>query len=284
MTKSIGFVDYYISEWHANNYPAWFKQACLELGYAYEVTYAWAEQAVSPVDGVSTDQWCANMGVTRCDTIQELCQKSDAIVILAPSNPEKHIEYAKAVLPFGKPTYMDKPFSDSAGDAKEIFNLAERYATPFFSSSALRYATELDTVDACTAITTFGGGSNLEEYIIHQAEMVVKKMGLGAKAVKAEEIGKCQYFFTIQYADARRAGMHFVKGGVPFVVTMSSGGSADAVYTTIGSDFFGFLIKDMRRFFETKVPSFDTQQTMEVNRIMVSAIKAKNVPGEWVPM
>ena len=23
----IGFIDYYISEWHANNYPAWLKQA-----------------------------------------------------------------------------------------------------------------------------------------------------------------------------------------------------------------------------------------------------------------
>ena len=30
--KHIGFVDYYISEWHANNYPAWFKEAAEKLG------------------------------------------------------------------------------------------------------------------------------------------------------------------------------------------------------------------------------------------------------------
>ena len=34
--KTIGFVDYYISEWHANNYPAWIKQVCEELHLSYE--------------------------------------------------------------------------------------------------------------------------------------------------------------------------------------------------------------------------------------------------------
>ena len=37
--KKIGFVDYYISEWHANNYPAWIDA----LGCDYKVTHAWAE-------------------------------------------------------------------------------------------------------------------------------------------------------------------------------------------------------------------------------------------------
>ena len=280
--KSIGFVDFYLSEWHANNYPAWIKQACTELGYEYELKYAWAEQEISPVDGVSTDKWCAGMGATRCDSIEELCEKSDAIIILSPSNPEKHIEYARAVLPFGKPTYIDKPFSDSKEAAKEIFDIAQKHNTPFFSTSALRYATELDDVDTCAAITTLGSGSNLEEYIIHQAEMVVKKMGLGATAIKAQEIGKCQYFFTVKYDDSRRAGMHFIKGGAPFVVTMSPDNTSDAVYKNIQSDFFVLLIKDILRFFETKTPGFDTKETLEVNKILVSAIKAKNTPDEWI--
>ncbi len=280
--KSIGFVDFYLSEWHANNYPAWIKEACDALGLNYELKYAWGEQEISPVDNVSTDKWCADMGATRCNTIEELCEKSDVIFILSPSNPEKHIEYARVVLPYGKPTYIDKPFSDTIEDAKEIFDIAEKYGTPFFSSSALRYATELDDTDTCAAITTFGSGSNLEEYIIHQAEMIVKKMGLGAKAIKAEEIGKCQYFLTIKYDDSRRAGMHFAKGGAPFVVTMSPNDEYNVIYKNIESDFFVFLIKDVLRFFETKTPSFDTRETLEVNRILVAAIKAKNTPNEWI--
>ena len=41
--KSIGFADYYISEWHANHYPEWIRKASVELGYDFEVKYAWAE-------------------------------------------------------------------------------------------------------------------------------------------------------------------------------------------------------------------------------------------------
>ena len=32
--KTIGFVDYYISEWHANNYPVWIKKICEEIRYS----------------------------------------------------------------------------------------------------------------------------------------------------------------------------------------------------------------------------------------------------------
>lgn len=280
--KNIGFIDFYLSEWHANNYPAWIKEVNEELGTEYIVKYAWAEKDISPVDGVSTDEWCNNMGAIRCSTITELCEKSDVIIILSPSNPEKHLEYAKQALPFGKPTYIDKPFSDSTENAKEIFSIAEKHNTPFFSTSALRYATELDEVESCSAITTLGSGSNLEEYIIHQAEMVVKKLGLGATAIKAQEIGKSQYSFTIKYADTRMAGMHFVKGGAPFAVTMSPNDTSDAVYKNIESDFFVLLIKDILRFFETKTSSFNTNETLEVNKILVSAIKAKNAPDKWI--
>ena len=35
--KTIGFVDYYISEWHANNYPEWIKQASEKLKKSEEV-------------------------------------------------------------------------------------------------------------------------------------------------------------------------------------------------------------------------------------------------------
>ena len=108
MSKSIGFVDYYISEWHANNYPGWIKEASKVVGEDFEVKYAWAEKDVSLFDGVRTDEWCEKYGVERCATIAELCEKSDFICILAPSDPEKHLEYAREALKFGKYSYWDK--------------------------------------------------------------------------------------------------------------------------------------------------------------------------------
>lgn len=280
--KKIGFIDYYISEWHANNYPAWIKEANAGLGYDYEVCYAFAEEYVSPVDGVNTDEWCEKFGVTRCLTIEELCEKSDVIIILAPSNPEKHLELVKKAFPCGKPMYIDKSFADTYENAKEIFALAEKYGVSFFSSSALRYATELDEVENCNAIATMGGSGSVEEYIIHQAEMVVKKLGIGAKEIKAQKISDYQYTFTVKYPDERRAGMHFVQGGPPFTVFMNSKDISYTVHKVIQSNTFGGLIRDILKFFETGKFSFKAEEILEVNRIMVAAIKAKNNPDVWV--
>ena len=144
--KKIGFVDYYISEWHANNYPKWIKEISAELGEDFEVCYAFAEMDISPVDGVTTDEWCKKMGVERCDIVGELCEKSDFIMILAPSNPEKHLGYCKEAFKYGKLTYVDKTFAPNSEIAEEIFALGERYGTKFFSTSALRYAEELSDI------------------------------------------------------------------------------------------------------------------------------------------
>ena len=39
--KKIGFIDYYIDEWHANNYPNWIRESKykdeFEVSYAYEM-------------------------------------------------------------------------------------------------------------------------------------------------------------------------------------------------------------------------------------------------------
>ena len=206
--KKIGFVDYYMSEWHANKYPAWIKEAAAELGLDMELTYCWAELDVSPLDGITTDQWCENYGVTKCATLEELCEKSDYIVLLAPKDPDKHLGYAEVVLKYGKRTYIDKTFAPDLETAKRIFALGEEYGAPFFSTSALRYSEELGELDAPTNMTVMGSGSNFEEYFIHLAEMVVKKMGTGIKRVKAEPSGN-QWIIIADYENGNRAVMLF---------------------------------------------------------------------------
>ena len=179
--KKIGFVDYYISEWHANNYPGWIKTACDKLGLDFVLSYAWAERDISPLDGRSTDEWCNAFGVEKCATVDELCERADFIIVLAPSNPEKHLSYAESVLKYGKPTYIDKTFAPDHATAKKIFELGEKYSAPFFSSSALRYANEIkDVSSTATSVDVKGGGSSPEEYIIHQIEMLVKCIGIGS--------------------------------------------------------------------------------------------------------
>lgn len=279
--KKIGFIDYYISEWHANNYPAWLKDASEKLSLEYEVAYAWAELDVSPKYKESTDEWCTRMGVTRCATLEELCEKSDVIVILAPSDPDKHYGYAKRALKFGKPTYIDKTFAPDLHTANAIREISEAEGAPFFSTSALRYATELDTDFDCTEIMTTGSGSSINEYIIHQIEMVVVKLGLGAKRIRATTDASKTFFF-IDYEDGRRATMLFAPS-MPFTLYMLTDG-VKPVYKKADSPYFQSLMEDILRFFESKEPSFPTDETIEVMKIREGALVAASKLGEWVEL
>ena len=278
--KKIGFVDYYLSEWHANNYPAWIKKVCAEAGLDFEVSYAYAEQDISPVDGRSTAEWCAAFGVQQCATINELCEKADVIVILAPSDPEKHLAYAEAVFPFGKPVYVDKTFAPDFETANKIVALAQKYATPFFSTSALRYDEALDTLENCRHMTVFGSGSSLEEYIVHPIEMVVKTLGPGAARVLCAENGGTR-FFHIAYNDGRSATVVFAAFGLPGVSILQNGEGTGKTVAAKGNVFLS-LMRDMLRFFADGQPSFDVAQTLEVMKIRDAVQKAVQAPLQWI--
>ncbi len=282
--KKIGFVDYYLSEWHANNYPEWIAEACEQAGLDYQVCYAWAEKDTSPVDGVTTAQWCEKYGVEACATIDELCQKSDVILVLAPSDPETHLGYAREVLKHQKRTYIDKTFAPDLATAKEIYAIGEQYGTPFFSTSALRYATELDGYDNCRQMMVMGSGSNIEEYIIHEVEMVVKKLGVGATAIMAEHYG-AQTYLHLRYPDDRTATMVFARS-MPYTVYMASADPKGPrpVTATVTSPFFKGLMADILRFFEEGRVSFSAEETLEVMALREGAVLADRQEGKWIDL
>lgn len=270
--KKIGFVDYYISEWHANNYPGWIKNICEQKGYDYKLSYVWAEKDISPVDGRSTNQWCEAYGAEKCETIEELCEKCDVIFILAPSNEEKHLPYAEKVFPFAKPTYVDKTFAECYESGAKIFELAEKYGTPFFSSSALRYSDAFDGYDDPRNMTISIAGASVAEYIIHAVEQLVKKLGTGAVTVTCIPNGRERYFF-VRYPDERSATVIFANFVWPDVTTVQRrDNSAKSVAGTVR--VFDGLIADILRFFEEGTVSFDTAQTLEAMKLRDAMVKA----------
>lgn len=279
--KKIGFVDFYLSEWHANNYPAWIQSVCEKAGLEYQIAYAWAEQDVSPVDGVNTQSWCEQQNIQPCKTLAELCEKSDYIIVLAPSNPETHLRYAQEVLKYKKRTYIDKTFAPDAATAKEIVALSQKYGTPFFTTSALRYASELTPLVGADSVWVQGGGRSLEEYSIHQVEMIVKTLGVGAQKVCARKEGN-GIAIEIAYSDRRQAQMYYEetagftckaeKDGV----TLYDGG--------VQSDFFMVLMEKIVHFFETGDVDFQQEETVEVMRIRESVLKAADNLGTWIPL
>lgn len=276
--KKIGFIDYYISEWHANHYPQWIKEANERLGTDYEVAYVWAERDISPVDGISTDEWCKRFRVSRCDTIAELCKKSDYIMILAPSDPDKHFRYAKDAFPCGKRIYVDKTFAPDLKTAKAIFKIADACQTPFFSTSALRYATELREIGKANHMIFTAGGQSFNEYVIHPVEMAVSLLRDPVQKVKVEPIGAQRICRIVTRNDADAAIVY--SPAAAYSIT----GQCNGIFfqKNITSNFFSDLITDILRFFESGQLPFDPAQTLEVMRVRDALLKAESQDGDWI--
>ena len=278
--KKIGFVDYYLSEWHANNYPHWMKEICEQKGLDFKVSYAWAEEYVSPVDGKNTDEWCKEFDVEKCETIEELCEKSDYIVILAPSDPEKHLLYAKEVLKYKKNTYIDKTFAPNIKEAKEIFALGEKYGTKFFSTSALRYMEGFEEMEGATSLIVTAGGRTIDEYIVHQIEMAVTLLKAKPLAVKVEKQGS-QYISRVKFEDDKWATLNYSSN---FAYAISSDLGDKTVYKAAGSMHFKRLMADILNFFETGETSFDVSETLDVIKIRDGILNGVNNTDKWITL
>lgn len=282
--KKIGFIDYYLSEWHANMYPAWFREVCEKTGLGYKVACAYAVKDVSPVDGVTTDEYCKKYGIEKCSSIKEVCQKSDYVMILAPSNPETHLALCEEAFGYcnGRRMYIDKTFAPDLKTAEKIIASAKEHNVSFFSTSALRYAEDFDNLGKVKSIKTFYGGSNLEEYIIHQIESVVKVMNADAVKIKAEKSAEGAVEYEIAFEDGRSAYMQYKPdNGYRVRIEFEDGKVVDKAVT---GGYFPRLSEKILRFFETGEVDFDIRQTSEVMAIRDAAIKAKEKTSVWLTL
>ncbi len=138
-----------------------------------------------------SEQW----GVAMVDSIEALTAGCDA-VLLESNDGRRHLPEIRPVLAARKPVFVDKPFTASLADAKEIARLAGEIGVPCFSSSSLRFDvntqacandTEKGAVISCDAVSN----ASLEPtnpgfywYGVHGVEILYALMGPGCKTVK----------------------------------------------------------------------------------------------------
>lgn len=115
----VGFIDYYLDEWHANHYPQLLQQ---KSGGRLEVAYAYGK-IDSPTTGKTSKQWCQEFGVQHCETVEEVVEKSDVLIVLSPDNCEMHEELCQKPLMSGKRTYVDKTFAPDKKQRKQFLKL-----------------------------------------------------------------------------------------------------------------------------------------------------------------
>lgn len=279
MKKTIGFIDLHIDEWHANNYPSWFAAA--KCAAEFELGYAW-EESPNP-DGLPLAAWCAKNGMKPAASIAEVVEKSDCICVLAPSNPEAHERLSELALKAGKPLYIDKTFAPDKATAVKFFESARAHGTPLMSSSALRYGEEFVATMAGRFaaakplhVTTTGGGSSFQEYAIHQIEMVVAALGVGAESVT--RLPNCATeLFSVKYADGIRSAFLSYSPYAGF--TVSAFGKDGVAQVLDGTNMFPHLLDNILDFYSTGVSPIPEAETIEVAAVREAAVKAEAAPG-----
>ena len=276
--KKIGVIDYYLDQYHFENYPTWIREAS---NGTMEIAYAWA--MTEHEGGKTNAQCCAEQGITLLSSQEEVIEKSDCLIVMSPDNPEMHEELCAKALASGKLTYVDKTFAVSRQAALNIIDMARKGNTPFFSTSALRYSREYANVkkDGIEAISSRGPGM-FGNYGIHQLEPIICLMGAGVE--KIMYIGtESTPAFVLRYRDGRCATMTQLGWECDFSVAINYEGD-HAVVIQGASDFYQQFIKQLVGFFEDGQPRVPAEETLQVITILEYGHKAIEQPDTWVTL
>ncbi|SOE21710.1 Predicted dehydrogenase [Spirosomataceae bacterium TFI 002] len=231
------------------------------------------------------------MGVQIVDSIAELLEKVD-VVLLETNDGRRHLEQAVEVFKSGKRTFIDKPIAASLKDAKAIFKAAEKYKTPTFSSSSLRFSTGMMEVKNGSLGRVNGADTyspmkfekthpDLFWYGIHGLEMLFTVMGTGCESVQ-RTIGDDQEVFTAKWKDGRIGTFRGIKNG-----KQDYGGTAfgEKGISPLGP-YSGYdpLLVEIINFFETGISPVDKNETLEICAFIEAADVSKKKGGAVVSL
>ena len=279
--NKIGFIDYYLDEWHANQYVKWIHDPSRKE--QYEVAYAWGQ--IDRTGGTTNEEWCKINKVQQAASIEELVNKCDSIIVLSPDNPEMHKSLSAIPLCSGKPTYIDKTFAPDLRTAVEIFERAKKYNTPVYSTSALRYASELSEdngsgiIEKDLSLVAARGPGHFDNYSVHQLEMIVSTIGIGARRAICVVSGSAP-MVVYDYCDGRRSVVHCLPW-VDFSLEVQTK-QGEGISLPIKSDFWSSFIKDLLLFFDTSKPPVKWEETCEVIAMVEAGLKAIANPDQWI--
>ncbi|MGQ9881882.1 MAG: Gfo/Idh/MocA family oxidoreductase [Armatimonadota bacterium] len=280
---SIGFVDHHLNNFHANTF---LKLLHNDLASEeVRVVSAWESHPTG-------EDWCEKNGVERQGSIAEVVESVDALMVLAPDNLADHLALCEQVLPAGKPTFIDKLLSPDLSDAQKIVQLAQQYGTPITSSSALRFAVELEAMRpnlTGTILEAFARGmGEWMGYGVHTVALITALIGTGA--MRVIDIGtSASRSLAIDYANGRRAFVEVrdcenMWDVFPWVFGAKIGGIYHVQTVKDYNGFYRNLMAMVVKFFKTGDTPVSPQESLEVVRILDAANRSQQTGGAWVTL
>ncbi len=263
-THRIGFVDHDLNNFHANVFLKHLRNELADRGFELAGC-----TALLKAEG---KQWAEANDVQWFDSVDAMDDSVDAYMILAPGDPQLHLQLAEAVLPKGKPTYIDKTFSPDLATAERIFKLADEHGSPVQSTSVLRYTNvQKHVAEAGQSnvrhMITWGGGRSFDEYAIHPLELLVSCMGSEVIHLMRRGDERCSQLL-LNLTDDRTAVVNvFVETATPFAASVTTAEATTFVEVDSSQLFLNGLAAILD-FLETGKPNIPRAETLMIRRLL----------------
>lgn len=230
-------------------------------------------------------------GVEITSSIAELLDKVDC-VMLETNDGRLHLEQAMEVFKSGKICYIDKPIGATLGQAIAIYEMAEKYNVPIFSSSALRYSPQNQKLrngeygpilgaDCYSPHKVEPTHPDFGFYGIHGVETLYTLMGTGCESVNRMS-SKDADVVVGRWKDGRIGTFRGIKEG-PAIYGGTAYTEKEAVAAG-GYAGYKVLLDEVLRFFETGVAPISKEETIEIFTFMKASNMSKEQNGRIVTM
>jgi virulence factor len=258
------------------------------------VTTFWSDgQPDMPAEQVA--QWeseAVKLGARRAASRDELLGDIDGVLVLAV-NGNKHFDLAIPCLERGLPTYIDKPMTCDAAQARTLLETSKRCKARCYSASSLRFAREVtalprEAIGQIVAIDATGPGElnasmeGLFFYGVHTIEMVDALFGTaGVERVRAWA-DDARHRVELAYHDGRSASIRLERrGSYDFAATVH-GTKALHQFKVDFAGVYDRLVDGMCRFFEGGPAPASLEAIVENIAVMEAGNRSLKQGGGWV--
>jgi virulence factor len=247
-------------------------------------------ERIGPYSGQLRD-----LGVEMVERPEELLGRVDGVLVESQQG-SAHLGRARPFLEAGLPVFIDKPFTCSVVDAREIERLSRENDAPVFSSSSLRYVPELlellahpEPLGAIHGAATWTpaslhpGNPGLFHYGIHGVEALYAVLGPGCREVWCafEPGGEV---VMGRWEDGRIGTVRGIRtGAAPFGVTFF----AEKGVRTLALDtkvIYRELLRQIVHFFETGRSPVPLTVSVEIVAFIEAALHSAENSGERTPL